>query len=272
MVKEHRLSIRRACSAVKMARSLFYYEYRREDDSAIIEALNALLEKHPRYGFWALFARLKRQGSVWNHKRVYRVYKALGLNLRRRKKKRIPERVKQPLLKLTAPNVVWSMDFMSDSLYSGRRYRLLNVIDEFNRELLDVEADTSLPAIRVIRTLEKICEWRGKPKAIRVDNGPEFISHKLEEWCEQQKIDLQFNRPGTPTDNARIERLNGSFRRELLDAYIFNSLAEVRTMTEEWMVDYNTERSHDSLGKLPPIEFLERYNQTTEKVTLSTVQ
>ena len=216
MVKEHRLSIRRACSAMEMARSLFYYEHKREDDSAIIDALHALPEKHPRYGFW-------------------------------------------------------SMDFMSDSLYSGRRYRLLNVIDEFNRELLDVAVDTSLPAVRVIKTLERICEWRGRPKAIRVDNGPEFISHKLEAWCSLCKIDLQFNRPGTPTDNARIERFNGSFRRELLDAYIFNSLSEVRMMAEEWMIDYNTERSHDSLDKLTPIEFLERYNQATEKVPLSTV-
>lgn len=271
MVKEHRLSIRRACSAIKMARSLFYYAHKREDDSAIIDALHVLLEKHPRYGFWALFARLKRKGFGWNHKRVYRVYKALGLNLRRKAKKRLPERVKQPLLKLTAPNRVWSMDFVSDSLYSGRRYRLLNVIDEFNRELLDVAVDTSLPAVRVIKTLERICEWRGCPRAIRVDNGPEFISHKLETWCSLHKIDLQFNRPGTPTDNARIERFNGSFRRELLDAYIFNSLSEVRAMAEEWMIDYNMERSHDALGKLTPIEFLERYNHATEKVTLWTV-
>jgi putative transposase len=271
MVKEHRLSIRRACSAIEMARSLFYYQPQREDDRVIIDAIHAVLEKHPRYGFWAIFERLKRKGHGWNHKRVYRVYKALALNIRRRAKKRLPERAKQPLLRLNEPNAVWSMDFMSDSLYSGRRYRLLNIIDEFNRELLDVEADTSLPALRVIKTLERICDWRGKPKAIRVDNGPEFISYKLEAWCEAKKIDLQFNRPGTPTDNARIERFNGSFRRELLDAYIFNSLSEVRIMAEEWMIDYNTERSHDSLGKLTPIEFLERYNQTAEKVSLSTV-
>jgi putative transposase len=268
MVKEHHLSISRACSALKMARSLFYYQYQREDDSAIIDALHTLLDKHPRYGFWALFDRLKRKGFGWNHKRVYRVYKALGLNLRRKTKKRIPARIKQPLLQLTEPNRVWSMDFMSDSLYSGRRYRLLNVIDEFNRELLDVEVDTSLPAVRVIKTLERICDWRGSPTAIRVDNGPEFISHKLAQWCEIRKIDLQFNRPGTPTDNARVERFNGSFRRELLDAYLFNSLSEVRMMAEEWMIDYNTERSHDALGKLTPIEFLQRYNQATEKVTL----
>jgi putative transposase len=265
MVKEHRLSIRRACSAMQIARSLFYYEHSKEDDSAIIDAIHVVIDRHPRYGFWAIFERLKRQGFGWNHKRVYRVYKALGLNIRRKAKKRIPQRIKQPLLQLGEPNVVWSMDFMSDSLYSGRRYRLLNIMDEFNRELLDVAVDTSLPAVRVIKTLERICDWRGTPKAIRVDNGPEFISHKLETWCEAKNIDLQFNRPGTPTDNARIERFNGSFRRELLDAYIFNSLSEVRMMAEAWMIDYNTERSHDSLGKLTPIEFLERYNDRQKK-------
>ncbi len=271
MVKEHCISISGACRAVSMARSMFYYEYQREDDTVIIKAIHTVLEKHPRYGFWAIFDRLKRKGHKWNHKRVYRVYKALGLNIRRKVKKRIPQRIKQPLLKLNEPNVVWSMDFMSDSLYSGRCYRLLNIIDEFNRELLDVEIDTSLPSVRVIKTLERICDWRGYPKAIRVDNGPEFISHKLGTWCIIHGIDLQFNRPGTPTDNARIERFNGSFRRELLDAYIFNSLSEIRVMAEEWMIDYNTERSHDSLGKLTPIEFLECYNQRMEKVPLSTV-
>lgn len=265
MVKEHRLSIRRACNAVKLARSLFYYAHSREDDSAIIEAIHAVIDRHPRYGFWAIFERLKRQGFGWNHKRVYRVYKALGLNIRRKAKKRLPQRIKQPLVQLEEPNTVWSMDFMSDTLWNGRRYRLLNIIDEFNREVLDIEVDTSLPAIRVIKTLERICEWRGHPKAIRVDNGPEFISHKLETWCMFRGIELQFNRPGKPTDNARVERFNGSFRRELLDCYIFNTISEVRVMAEEWMNDYNNERSHDSLGKLTPSEYLERYNQQQKK-------
>lgn len=266
-MQEHGFSISRACNAINMARSLFYYAYKKEDDTIIIDALHRLLEKHPRYGFWALFHRLRRNGYGWNHKRVYRIYKALGLNIRRKTKKRIPARIKVPLSDIVKPNTTWSMDFMSDSLYSGRRYRLLNVIDEFNREMLDVEIDTSLPALRVIKTLERICDRRGYPEAIRVDNGPEFISHKLEEWCGSKNISLQFNRPGTPTDNARIERFNGSFRRELLDVYIFNSLSEVRVMAEEWMIDYNNERSHDSLGKLTPIEYLERYNKEQKKST-----
>jgi len=150
---------------------------------------------------------------------------------------------------------------VSDNLWSGRRYRLLNVIDEYNRELLDVEVDSSLPARRVIQTLERICEWRGVPEYICVDNDPEFISTLLEFWCEQQGIVLDFIRPGKPTENARVERFNGSFRRELLDCYIFSSLKDVREKTQEWMIDYNYHRPHEALGDLSPIQFLQRHNQ-----------
>lgn len=150
---------------------------------------------------------------------------------------------------------------MSDTLWGGRRYRLLNVIDEFNREMLDIEIDTSLSARCVIETLEHICEWRGKPNIIRLDNGPEFISTRLELWCEQQGIKLDFIRPGKPTENARVERFNGSFRRELLDCYLFGSLSEVREKAEEWLIDYNHHRPHESLGDLSPVQFLERHNQ-----------
>jgi len=228
----------------------------------IIDILNHFAQKYPRNGFRKLYLRIRNSGYEWNHKRVYRIYKQLGLNIRRKSKRRLPERIKTPLQKLDRTNHVWSMDFMSDSLWSGRRYRLLNVIDEYNRELLDVEVDTSLPARRVIQTLERICEWRGTPEYIRVDNGPEFISTLLELWCEQQEIVLDFIRPGKPTENARVERFNGSFRRELLDCYIFNSLKEVREKTQEWMMDYNYHRPHEALDDLSPIEFLQRHNQT----------
>lgn len=147
------------------------------------------------------------------------------------------------------------MDFMSDTLWNGRRCRLFNVIDEFNRELFDIEVDTSLPARRVIETLARICEWRGTPNVIRVDNGPGFISTKLELWCEQHNIMLDFIRPGKPTKNARVERFNGSSRREMLDCYVFSSLSEVRKKTEELMIDYNYHRLHDALEDLSPIQF-----------------
>ena len=162
----------------------------------------------------------------------------------------------------TTPNQVWSIDFMSDSLADGRRYRLFNVIDDFNRESLAIEVDTSLPSLRVIRVLERLIALRGKPANIRCDNGPEFISHKLEQWCNEKdrQITLQFIQPGKPMQNAYIERKNGSIRRELLDAYLFYNLAEVRSMSQEWRIDYNTERPHKSLGYLSPLKYAELKN------------
>lgn len=179
----------------------------------------------------------------------------MKLNIRRRAKKRLPQRVKQALMLPTESNQVWSIDFMSDTLTDGRKFRLLNVIDDFNRESLAVEVDTSLPCLRVIRVLEQLIAQRGKPANIRCDNGPEFISHKLDQWCAERQITLQFIQPGKPMQNAYIERTNGSIRRELLNAYLFNSLAEVRTLKEEWRMDYNAERPHKSLGYLSPIKF-----------------
>ena len=198
----------------------------------------------------------------------------MNLNIRRKPKKRLPERVKQPLTVPTAPNQMWSLDFMSDALVDGRKFRLLNVIDDFNRESLSLEADSSLPTLRVIRVLERLVAERGKPSNIRCDNGPEFISHKLEEWCRKQQITLQFIQPGKPMQNAYIERKNGSVRRELLNAYLFYSLNEVRIMCEEWRLDYNWERPHKSLGYLSPLRYYERWQtnqtETSRKAGLST--
>jgi len=193
----------------------------------------------------------------------------MELNIRRRAKKRLPERIKQALMVPSAPNQVWSIDFMSDSLVDGRKFRLLNIIDDFNRESLAIEVDTSLPSLRVIRVLEKLIAQKGKPANIRCDNGPEFISHKLAEWCndKRRQITLQFIQPGKPTQNAYIERKNGSMRRELLNAYLFNSLAEVRALSQEWREDYNDKRPHKSLGYLSPIKYAEMQNS---KAALST--
>ena len=183
----------------------------------------------------------------------------MKLNIRRRAKKRLPDRVKQPLTIPDAPNQIWSIDFMSDSLVDGRRFRLFNVLDDFSRESLAIEVDTSMPSLRVIRVLNRVIAQRGKPANLRSDNGPEFISHLLQQWCEDNAITLQYIQPGKPTQNAYIERKNGSIRRELLNAYLFNSLAEVRCLSEEWRIDYNTERPHKSLGYLSPLTYAEQY-------------
>lgn len=190
----------------------------------------------------------------------------MKLNIRRRAKKRLPDRVKQPLVIPEAPDMTWSIDFMSDSLVDGRKFRLLNVIDDFNRESLAIEVDTSLPSLRVQRVLEQLIKHRKKPTTIRVDNGPEFISYVLQEWCRKNKINLHYIQPGKPTQNAYIERKNGSLRRELLNAYLFYSLSDIRIMAEDWRIDYNTERPHKALGYLSPLKYAEQRSKAEEIV------
>lgn len=251
-----------ACEIVNLPRSSWYYVSRREPDPeerVIEDFLRDYVAKRPRRGFGKCFSRARRMGYIWNHKRVYRIYKQLGLNLRRRVKHRLPERVKQPLAAPLSPNAGWSMDFMSDRLSNGRQFRTLNLIDEFNREALAIEVDTSMPSARVIRLLEQVKGWRPLPQSIRVDNGPEFIAEALGEWCEHHGVTLNFIPPGKPQKNGYIERFNRSFREDILDCYLFDSLDEVRDMAWEWQIEYNEERSHDSLNNLTPVEYRQRY-------------
>jgi len=167
----------------------------------------------------------------------------------------VPARVRQPLVVPVAANVCWSLGFTSDVLTDGRRFRTLNVLDDYNRQLLGMEIDFSLPAVRVVQVLTRLVEYHGKPVQLRTDNGPEFISARLSEWCETQGIALHWIQPGKPTQNAYIERFNGSFRRELLDAHLFRSLAHVRQLVAKWMHDYNTQWSHQALHFMTPLEF-----------------
>jgi putative transposase len=252
MIQEHSISERQACNSVGLARSTAQYRKTPPDDTPIIQALEQLTQRHPAIGVWQSHHRMRLMGHLWNFKRVYRAYTGLGLNIRRRAKKRLPARVKQALFRPEGPDQVYSIDFMHDSLWDGRSYRLLNVIDDYNREVLAIEVDTSLPALRVIRVLERIKSVRPLPKMIRVDNGPEFISAKLDHWCRANGITLTYIQPGKPTQNAYVERLNGSMRRELLSAYVFRTLDEVREKADEWMNDYNHHRPHKSLGYRPP--------------------
>ncbi len=256
MIAEHGMSVRAACQEVRLSRTGWYRARKVRDDSAVIDALHTLLERKPRWGFWLCYKALRRAGHKWNHKRVWRVYRSLGLNVRRRAKKRVPARIKQPLTVPDRPNQCWSADFMSDTLYSGRRFRTFNLMDDFNREMLAIEVDTSLPSERVIRVLEQVVAWRGSPERLRVDNGPEFLAAVLDEWAQAHGVELIFIQPGKPSQNAYIERLNGTYRYELLDAYVFETLDEVRELTHHWLEEYNTERPHNSLGDLTPEEYL----------------
>lgn len=225
----------------------------------MIAKLQEAVERYPAYGFSKLFKVLRRWGHPWNHKRVYRLYCELNLNKRRRGKKRLPSRNPEPLAVPTQANHCWSMDFMSDSLFCGRRYRTFNLVDDFNREALAIEVDLNLPAPRVIRVLERVVAWRGYPRKLRMDNGPEFISAALAEWAEDHRIELEFIKPGKPTQNSYVERFNRTYREEILNMYVFKNLNEVRELTENWLRQYNEERPHDSLDDLTPWEYLAQH-------------
>ena len=196
-------------------------------DSAVITAINNVLAKTPRAGFWKCFKRLRRLGYGFNHKRVYRVYCLLGLNLPRRIKRKLPKREPKPLTVQRSVNHQWALDFMHDTLYCGKSFRTLNVIDKGTRECLAIEVDTSLPSERVIRVLEQLKEERGLPQQIRLDNGPELISGVFTDWCDDHEIDLAYIEKGKPQQNGFAERFNGSMRRELLDAYLFKASARL---------------------------------------------
>jgi putative transposase len=265
--RERRLSERKSCSALRLARSVFRYNPKPKDDSEIIKALEGLIEDHSDLGFGKFFDMLRKRGEPWNHKRVYRVYKAMKLNKRRKYKRRLPSRNPVPLAVPDGPNVSWSCDFMSDALSDGRRFRAFNVIEDFNREALAIEIDFNLPAERVVRVLDRLAEARGVPGRLRMDNGPEFISQKLSKWCEDNSVEPDFIQPGKPAQNAYIERFNRSYRQGVLDMYLFDSLEDVRRITEEWIRKYNHERPHDSLEKMTPIEYMA--DKSPENCTLA---
>ena len=259
-MQQHQYSVQRACSVSGVQRSVYYYTPRR-DDTEVIDALQQHVAKHYTHGFPKTFAYLHKAGHPWNHKRVYRVYKELNLNLRRKGKRRLPARVKNPLHQPSAINQSWSIDFMQDRLINGRAFRTFNAIDDYNREVLAIEIDTSLTASRVIRTLEQVIAYRGKPQQIRMDNGPEFISHQFELWCREKQITLQYIQPGKPMQNGYIERFNGTYRRDILDAYLFEELWQVKQLTQEFVTEYNQRRPHQALNNLTPEEHLLKCGQ-----------
>lgn len=255
MIHKKKYSIHRACRVINLSTNGYYHQAKPKDDLAIITALNCQVESHPEEGFWLSFHRLKNQGKPWNHKRVWRVYKQMGLSLRRKKKKRLPSRIKEELVVPTEFNDTWSIDFTTDILENKRKFRTFNVMDDYNREALHVEVDYSLPSKRVVYVLNRLTKQRGVPKCIRMDNGPEFIANIMKEWCKFKGIELKYIQPGKPTQNAYIERLNRTYRQSVLDAYLFENLDEVRQQTEIWMNDYNYERPHNAIGNIAPKQY-----------------
>ena len=254
VVAERGISIRKACEAFQVSESCYRYTPALSDENAdIADWLLRLTHNQRNWGFGLCYLFLRNvKGFLWNHKRIYRIYRELELNLRIKPIKRIVREKPEPLAVPETFNTCWSMDFMHDSLGDGRAYRLFNVIDDFNREGLCIDVDFSLPAARVIRALEQVIEWRGKPKSIRCDNGPEYISHELKAWAEEQDIALLHIQPGKPQQNAYVERYNRTVRYDWLGQYLFGKLEEVQNFATQWLWTYNHERPNMGLGGITP--------------------
>jgi len=249
---------RRACSVLGFWRSTQRHQRNspgEQEDRTLTIRLRELAEQRPRFGYRRLHVLLKREGQRINHKRVYRLYRAEGLAVRRKARKKLAarERVQKPAV--SAANQRWSMDFMSDQLASGQRFRVLNVVDDFTRECLVMHVGTSITGADVARLLTKVLAERAQPATIVTDNGPEFISKALDQWAHERGIVQHFNRPGKPVENAYIESFNGRVRDECLNLHWFQTLPQARLTVAAWHRDYNEVRPHSSLNDQSPNEF-----------------
>jgi putative transposase len=248
------ISERRACGLLLLVRGTCRYEaVTREANDELRQKLRELAMVRRRFGYRRLHALLQRDGMAVNHKRVYRLYVEEKLWVRKRSRKRRVAVPRAPMLVPEKINQVWSMDFVSDALASGRRFRTLNIADDFSRESPAIEVDTSLGGVRVTRVLDRLKIERGLPLQIRSDNGPEFISKAVEQWAYDNDVDWHFIEPGKPIENAYIESFNARFRDECLNEHWFTSLADARQKIEEWRKDYNQRRPHSALGYRTPV-------------------
>ncbi len=247
-------SISLVCRAFLISETCYRYQAKSTQENQLIaDWLIKLTEENSDWGFGLCFDYLRNiEGFTWNHKRVYRIYCELSLNLRIKPKRRLKRHKPEPLKQPLKANQVWSVDFMHDQLSNGRKIRLFNVIDDYRREALDIEVGYSLPTLRVIRALNNIIQWRGKPQVIRCDNGPEFISGNFVKWAKKQNIRIEYIQPGNPQQNAYIERHNKTIRYSWLSKYLFDTLEEVDNYATSWMWFYNHKRPHKANGGEPP--------------------
>ena len=253
-VQRYQISIRFACVCLGISETCYRYQAKLSGENMLIaDWLLRLTQTHRRWGFGLCYLYLRNvKGFTWNHKRVYRIYRELELNLRIKPKRRIKRDRPDELSEPTAVNQVWSMDFMSDSLENGTKFRTFNVMDDYNREGLTIEVGLSLPSLRIIRALEQVIEWRGKPAAIRCDNGPENISGEMMAWAHKHQITMLYIQPGKPTQNAYVERFNRTVRHEWLDMHSFHSIEHAQQLATEWLWIYNNERPHTAINGVPP--------------------
>lgn len=250
-----RISVRLACSAFAISQTCYRYKAKLCDENDEIAGwLMKLTNKETDWGFGLCFDYLRNvMGYKWNHKRVYRIYCELALNLRIRPRRRLKRNKPEPLKEPIRKDQVWSIDFMHDQLVDHRKYRLFNVIDDFKREGLAIEAGFSFPSTRVVRVLDQLLEWRSKPKVIRCDNGPEFISHQFISWAKNKGITVEYIQPGKPQQNAYIERHNRTIRFSWVSKHLFDTLEQVQNYATKWLWFYNHERPHKANGGRPPL-------------------
>jgi putative transposase len=248
------LSQRRSCTLIDIDRTSCRYVACREPDDALRARLRQLARERPRWGYRTLYEILRRD-TVVNHKKVHRLYKLDGLQVRRRRRKRVAAADRVPLTRATRPNQRWSMDFTSDTLSNGRPFRTLNIVDDCTRECPAIEVDHSLPGLRVTRVLDRLAETRGLPRTIVCDNGPEFTGRDLDRWAYRRGVRIHFIDPGKPIQNAFVESFNGKFRDECLSEHWFVDIHDARRTIETYRRDYNGYRPHSSLGGKTPEEF-----------------
>ena len=262
LLAEYRVSERRACAIVFLHRSVYRYLDQPRDDRAVRQRMKEIAETRVRYGFNRIHILLRREGWRDNHKRTYRIYKEEGLNLRSkrpRRNKTAAHRQQRPLL--TGPHQCWSMDFVSDQLFDGRRFRALTLVDNYSRECLEIEVGQNLKGIDVVAVMERIKALRGVvPQRIQCDNGSEFISKALDKWAYDNQVTLDFSRPGKPTDNPFIESFNGSFRDECLNVNWFLSLEDAKEKIRLFKEEYNGFRPHSSWLGLTPNEVVQQHS------------
>jgi putative transposase len=270
------VSTRRACAVVQLGRSTHYYRSRVDPQTALRVRLRDLAESRVQYGYRRLHVLLRREGWHVNAKRVYRLYDQEGLALRTKR----PRRRKSAVARVAQPepvrrNQVWSMDFVSDELGFGRRFRVLTLVDHFTRESPALEIGVGIGGRRVAEVLSRLALTHGLPDVIQVDNGPEFTSKALDQWAYENGVRLDFIRPGRPVENAFIESFNASLRKECLNVHWFQTLEEARLEIEQWRREYNEDRPHSSLGDLTPLEYAREHEPEgapeTEELTLEVV-
>ncbi len=247
---------------LKLSRTVYVYQSRRRDSSVLCMRIKEIAATRVHYGYRRVHVLLQREGFKDNHKRVYRLYREEGLSLRlKRPKRNKSARLRQPKHQVTAINQIWSMDFVADALFDGRRLRALTVMDNYTRESLAIEVGQNLKGEDVVNTLNRIASYRGLPVTIKVDNGSEFISKVMDKWAYERSIELDFSRPGKPTDNAKVESFNGRLRQECLNAHWFLSLEDARRKIDEWRQYYNEVRPHSALQWATPAEFARRVRE-----------